>query len=550
MNTRSALERDTLLLTIKEKNFDITIVGGGITGAGIALDAASRGMSVLLVEKADFANGTSSKSTKLIHGGLRYLKNFEIGLVREVGRERATVHKIAPHLVVPRKMLLPFYDKGTFGPLSTSIGLWVYDRLANVQGNDRRRMLSKKQTILKEPLLKQAGLKGSGYYAEYRADDARLTLENIKTAIDYGAVCLNYLKAEEFLYDENGKISGITCLDQINGKLIDIKTNYVVNATGPWTDRLRKKDDGSAHEKLFLSKGVHIVLSKDKFPLNQAVYFDVSDGRMIFAIPHHRCTYVGTTDTKYTGDIDEMTVSRKEAQYLLAAINNIFPALHLTIDDIESSWAGLRPLIFKGGKSAGELSRKDEIFISKNDLITITGGKLTGYRKMAQDVVNLVAEKLSNKQGKNFRPVYTAKISLTGGPFLNPQELKEYQTELIKRLHAFGIEDHWPEYMLENYGRQSDLILEKASSYTAVKPLEALVKAEVWFAIHHELAQSPLDFFTHRTGRIHYDRPGILKIKSLVLDEFAYWHNWNPATTAKAKAELEKALEEVVTFKD
>jgi glycerol-3-phosphate dehydrogenase len=285
MNTRSALNREHTLRKIEKTNFDITIIGGGITGAGIALDAASRGMSVLLIEKADFANGTSSKSTKLIHGGLRYLKNFEIGLVREVGRERAIVHKVAPHLVVPRKMLLPFYTKGTFGPLGTSIGLWVYDRLANVQGNDKRKMLTRQQTIEKEPLLQQKGLKGSGYYAEYRADDARLTIENIKTAIDHGALCINYLKAENFLYDGSGKISGINCSDQVSGKNIIVKTNYVINATGPWADLLRKKDDGSAHAKLFLSKGVHIVFPKERFPLNQAIYFDVSDGRMVFAIP-------------------------------------------------------------------------------------------------------------------------------------------------------------------------------------------------------------------------------------------------------------------------
>ncbi|KAA3623133.1 MAG: glycerol-3-phosphate dehydrogenase/oxidase, partial [Bacteroidetes bacterium] len=516
---------------------------------GIALDAASRGLSVILIEKSDFANGTSSKSTKLIHGGLRYLKNFEIGLVREVGRERATVHKVAPHLVVPNKMLLPFFENGTFGPVGTSIGLWVYDKLANVKGNDQRQMLSREKTISKEPLLKKEGLKGAGYYAEYRADDARLTIENIKTAIDHGAVCLNYLKAEKFLYNDSGKISGIQCSDQLAEKSLDIQATYVVNATGPWTDILRKKDDGSALEKLFLSKGVHIVFPKERFPLNQAIYFDVEDGRMIFAIPHHRCTYVGTTDTKFDGNIDDIRVTKDEAAYLLQATNKMFPSLDLTMTDIESSWAGLRPLIFKGGKSAGELSRKDEIFISENDLITITGGKLTGYRKMAEDVVDLVTRKLKKHTGKVFKEVNTDKILLTGGPFRSPQELAEYKTMIANQIQDRGLDGFLTEYFLENYGRQCDQILEKAHSFDDINPTDKLVRAEVWFAIHFELAHTPLDFFSNRTGRLNYDCPGISKIKSLVISEFASWFNWDDQFTTKAEKELDQAMKIMVEFK-
>lgn len=548
MNTRSALNREATLQQIKGKTFDIAIIGGGITGAGIALDAASRGLSVILIEKSDFANGTSSKSTKLIHGGLRYLKNFEIGLVREVGRERATVHKVAPHLVVPRKMLLPFYKNGTFGPMGTSIGLWVYDKLANVNGEDQRKMLSQKEAISKEPLLKTKGLKGAGYYAEYRADDARLTLENIKTAIDHGAVCLSYLKAENFLYNSSGKISGIQCSDQLSDKKMDIRATYVVNATGPWTDLLRKKDDGSALKKLFLSKGVHIVFPKERFPLNQAIYFDVKDGRMIFAIPHHRSTYVGTTDTKYTGDINDIRVSKNEANYLLEATNQMFPTLNLSLADIESSWAGLRPLIFKGGKSAGELSRKDEIFVSENDLITITGGKLTGYRKMAEDVVDLVVSKFGQIQGKKFNSVITDKIHLTGGPFNTPESLLEYKSQLSDRIKAMELDGHVADYLLENYGRQCDLILEKAASLNGEDSIENLLRAEVWFTIHYELTHTPLDFFSHRTGRLSYDYPGILTAKSLVIEEFALYFNWDHQARVKAKNDLEHNMKTLLSF--
>jgi glycerol-3-phosphate dehydrogenase len=213
MQVYSALKRDELTDKITSSQHDLLIIGGGITGAGIALDAASRGIKTVLIEKSDFASGTSSRSTKLIHGGLRYLKQLEVRLVMEVGRERRIVHNLAPHLVVSEKMLLPFFKNGTFGKFSTSIGLWVYDFLAGVRKSDRRKMLSRKKTLDLEPLLPGETLRGSGLYAEYRTDDARLTIEVIKTAISNGADCLNYVKAAGFIYDDH-KISGVKCTDR------------------------------------------------------------------------------------------------------------------------------------------------------------------------------------------------------------------------------------------------------------------------------------------------------------------------------------------------
>jgi glycerol-3-phosphate dehydrogenase len=549
MNQHSALNRTKTISLLKDQIYDLIIIGGGITGAGIALDAASRGMKVALIEKKDFANGTSSKSTKLIHGGLRYLKKFEVNLVREVGRERAIVHDIAPHMVVPKKMLLPLYDKGTYGFWGTSIGLWVYDFLATVRKKDRRKMLNKAEAIEKEPLLKQTGLNGAGYYAEYRADDARLTIENIKTAIDHGAVCINYIKAEKFLYGEDGKIIGLLCKDELGNESFELKGSYIINATGPWTDRLRKKDDGSAQKKLFLSKGIHIVIPKNRFPLRQAVYFDVSDKRMIFALPHHRAVYIGTTDTQYLEDMDDIHVLKEEVEYLLTAANNMFPDIKLKMEDVESSWAGLRPLIFKRGQSAGELSRKDEIFISKNDLITITGGKLTGYRKMAERVVDLVAEKFKKNQKQDFGSTKTIDLPLTGGPFQDGKDLENYRISLSKQLKTQGLEAHWPDYMLENYGRQSDLILEKMKTFPASKPEINLASAEAWFSIHHEQAHSLLDFFGHRTGRLHYDMPGIEDLIDVILGDFEAYFKWNEQQKKQAIAELREAMEGAVGFK-
>jgi len=305
----SVLDREKQLNKIKSEAFDLIVIGGGVTGAGIVLDAASRGMRVCLIEKNDFASGTSNKSTKLIHGGLRYLKQLEIGLVRESGSERAIVHKLAPHLVIPEKMLLPLIEGGTYGKMMTSIGLKVYDMLANVEGDDRRKMLDKEETISKEPLLDDTVTLGSGFYAEYRTDDARLTVEILKKATEFGASVVNYCEMESFVYDSYGKIESLNCIDHNTGKRLNICAQNYVSAAGPWVDLLRKKDDSMNHKHLHLTKGVHIVFPHEKLPIKQSVYFDVDDGRMVFAIPRGRCTYVGTTDTNYSGNLERVVAT-------------------------------------------------------------------------------------------------------------------------------------------------------------------------------------------------------------------------------------------------
>src|SRR5690606_10660659 len=292
----SNLDREKTIQKLTESTFDLVVIGGGITGAGIALDAASRGLATALVEKGDFASGTSSKSTKLIHGGLRYLKQFDFWLVKEVGSERAVVHHLAPHLVLPEKMLLPLIENGSYGKWLTSIGLKVYDILAQVEGEDKRQMLEKKEALKLEPLLPKKKLKGAGYYAEYRTDDARLTLENIKTGLQFGTVALNYAQVADFLY-RDGKVRGVKVKDLESGLEFDIKAKYVVNSTGPWVDELREANHSKKGKKLHLTKGVHLVFPHEKLPVRQSVYFDIPDGRMMFAIPRGKVTYIGTTDT-------------------------------------------------------------------------------------------------------------------------------------------------------------------------------------------------------------------------------------------------------------
>jgi len=544
----SSLNRPQIISKLQNETFDLAIIGGGITGAGIALDAASRGMKVGLIDKNDFASGTSSRSTKLIHGGLRYLKQFEIALVREVGRERTIVHQLAPHLVTSEKMLLPITSDGTFGRFTTSIGLMVYDVLAGVERVDQRKMLSKEETLLIEPLLDHETVEGSGLYAEYRTDDARLTIETIKTAVGFGAICLNYIKAEDFLYDENGMVSGIKCFDVLSNLKFSINSKIVVSAAGPWVDKIRDINRSLDEKHLFLSKGVHIVVSHQRFPLNQPVYFDVSDGRMIFAIPRGKATYIGTTDTPYHGNLNHVLTNTEDCDYLIKATNSAFPSLKLNNEDVISSWAGLRPLIFEEGKSASEISRKDEIFESPNGLLSIAGGKLTGYRKMAEKIVNLVAGKLEQEYHIELKECYTDHIPFTGGPFLNAKEVSEYQAQIQIRVSELGLDNYYASYLVANYGKQTEAILEK---YKDIDERDAEIRlglSELWFGINHELVFNAKDFFMRRTGRLYFDIKSIEKLVDPVLNSLKTYLNWTNQKVVAEKESLEKLIYEAANF--
>ena len=414
MTNFSAANRPLRQKRLIEEMYDLFVIGGGITGAGIALDAATRGLKVALAEMQDFAQGTSSRSTKLVHGGLRYLKQLELKEVAQLGRERSIVYENGPHVTTPVWMLLPFHKGGTFGPLSTSMGLKIYDVLAGVKKSERRFMLSADETIAREPLIKKDGLLGGGLYVEYRTDDARLTIEVLKAAVANGAVALNYLKVVA-IQPQNLTFTRITVEDQLTGEQYIVRAKKVVNAAGPWVDDVRKLDDAQAENHLILSKGVHIVFDSADFPLQQAIYFDTEDGRMVFAIPRAGKTYVGTTDDFYQGDPLQLTIHEEEMNYLLRAIHFMFPRLQLTKEKIESSWAGVRPLIVDVGKGPSEISRKNEIWQSETGMITIAGGKLTGYRKMAEKIVDLVVKQLNDENNKQFGKSITKHYPISGG---------------------------------------------------------------------------------------------------------------------------------------
>ncbi|HYF66673.1 MAG TPA: glycerol-3-phosphate dehydrogenase/oxidase [Ohtaekwangia sp.] len=535
----SSRDRSSFLFRLKNESFDLLVIGGGITGAGIALDAASRGLKVALIDKSDFAFGTSSRSTKLIHGGLRYLKQLEFGLVKEVGSERAIVHKLAPHLVVPEKMLLPLHEKKGLGYWLTSIGLKVYDFLAGVQPEDQRRMLTRHQTLKAEPLLRNNDVKGGALYAEYRTDDARLTIEIIKAAAHHGALLLNYVAAEEFVYTDQ-HISGITATDQFNQTSFTVHAKAVVNATGPWVDELRERNNSRTGKRLHLTKGIHIVLPHYKLPVRQAIYFDVGDGRMIFAIPRGRVTYAGTTDTDYDGDKNNVVATRDDAAYLIRAINAMFPVVALKPEDIESSWAGLRPLIFEEGKSASELSRKDEIFESQSGLISIAGGKLTGYRKMAERVVNLVIRRHFAQY--TLKKVNTHHIKLASSDW-DTKEVKRYIHAVATQFAVHNLSFVAAQELVERYGMQTKIICAEFEQLANIHPAPlALLLAQLKYGIRHEMVCTINDFFVRRTGLLYFNIDEVRQWKDAIAEDIGSILNWSPERKKQEVALLNELL--------
>ncbi len=546
MNGFDSRNRKAYIQKIQQKSYDLIVIGGGITGAGIALDAASRGLKTLLLEKSDFASGTSSKSTKLIHGGLRYLKQFEIGLVRETGLERAVVHQLAPHLVRPEKMLLPLIKDGTYGKILTSIGLMVYDVLAGVEKPDQRKMLSPQETMESEPLLNEPLIEGGGIYAEYRTDDARLTMEVLKTAAIYDADIISYAKATNFNYDEEGKICGIQWQDKLTNETHAISGRFVINASGPWVDQVRSKDHEVEGKQLHPTKGIHIVVPRERLPIRHAVYFDEPTGRMLFAIPRDRITYIGTTDTHYEGDLDQLPVNLADVQYLLDGANHIFPEAKLMEKDVQSTWVGLRPLIEEKGKSASEISRKDEIFESESGLFSIAGGKLTGYRKMAERIVNRVATK-AEQRGKKLTSCQTHKIPLTGGKFEGSREVEDYTSLIASQLQADRL-SHWANYLVSNYGKQTDVILQLYGERKEEDTEIRLGLAELAFTILNECVFGLLDFFERRTGRLYFYMDSIKKLKNPVLNELAQLFQWDELKKQEEIESLENAIVRATVF--
>ncbi len=550
----SGKNRQDNIHKLQDETYDVLIIGGGITGAGIALDAAKRGMKVILVEMQDFAAGTSSRSTKLIHGGLRYLKQMQIGVVMHSGRERAVVYENGPHVTTPEWILLPMHRGGTFGPISTAVGLRVYDLLAGVKRDEQKSMLSRYQAIQKVPLVRKDGLMGAGYYVEYRTDDARLTIEVMKKAVEFGAIALNYVKAENFIYNDQNQISGVNVTDLVGHSEFVIRAKKVINATGPWVDDNRQKDKTTSNNKhLRLTKGVHLVVDQIHFPLKQAVYFDTErDKRMIFAVPRNGKTYIGTTDTVYDGDKKNPIATKLDRDYIITAVNYMFPSVQLTADKIESSWAGIRPLIWEEGKNPSEISRKDEIWESETGLLTIAGGKLTGYRHMAEEIVDKLASVLQRDFDVQFKPCMTKIQPISGGDVGGSKCFDAFIQSQAKIGESIGLPQSEAVFLAQFYGTNITKIFDEFHAHFVddMPALSRLTQLRLWYALNYECVMTPCDFLIRRTGHLFFNIAEAMKEKDGVIAYMAEYFNWDIETRDRMEADVVQAFQFATGFPD
>ncbi len=525
-NKLSAANREKIINNISEREFDVLIFGGGITGAGIALDAASRGLNTLLIEQNDFAFGTSSRSTKLIHGGLRYLEKLQLNFVAKLGRERKILHDNITHNVIPAKVVLPIISGGKLNRILTFFALKIYDTLAGVKKEYRSTWIKKEHLSGKYPFLKTKGLKGGFLYYEYKTNDARLVIEILKTANEYSANMLNYNNLNKLTY-LNGKVNGAEIFDTVLQKKYTVKAKYIINATGPWCENFANNFDTGLPKSLFPTKGVHIVVSKQKFPVNDAFYFDTHDKRMIFVIPRQNHIYIGTTDTPFSADLNNPVVENKDAEYLLKAVNNTFTQINLKIQDIISCWAGVRPLIGNKGKTPDEISRKDEMFISETGLISITGGKLTGYRLMAKKVVDNIL-----KDNKKFSKCYTDKIKISGSKWIQPPDLVklvETADHKFDEAKQTGISPDEFKKLFYRYGTNIDIITEKAYEFLSEykNPEQLWLKAEIWYSINYEMTSTIADFCIYRTEMVLFESEKVEKYLFFIAECMAEFLLWN-----------------------
>jgi len=396
---------------------ELLVIGGGITGAGIARDAAMRGLCVGLVERGDFASGTSSRSSKLIHGGLRYLAQGDIALVMEAARERSRLGRIAPHLAESARMIVPVYGRTSAGLVKLKAGMWSFEKMAKITREDRHEIWRNDDLLDRVAGLATDRLQGAAVYTEYITDDARLTLETLKSAKRHGAMIASYAPAvglEELTRASSGNggsasLPGLRCRvrDEIGGNEVRVEAAVVVNATGPWVDEVRNLG-GKARPRIQLTKGIHLVVSRERLPVDDIVVMRTEDRRMAFVIPHDDVVWIGTTDTFYPEPEERPRITREDVDYLLRATNATWPAAGIVDSDVRGAWAGVRPLVAQEGKSPSEISRRDEILIEPSGLVSIGGGKLTTYRQMAERVVDRVVARL----GRSTEPCRTAEVPL------------------------------------------------------------------------------------------------------------------------------------------
>ena len=478
--------RETQLAHLAGKSFDVLVIGGGIVGAGIARDAAMRGFRVALVEKGDVASGTSSKTSKLIHGGLRYLEHGRLRLVFESLRERATLRTIAPDFVWVLPLMLPVYRGDTRPAWKIAIGLALYDLLAGTGSVQARRMLSPAETIRLEPTLSAEGLRAAALYGDCQMDDARLCLANVLQAMSFGAVCANYVKVVA-LHKRGGRVGAVTAEDVRTGRIVEIEAKVVVNAAGPWGDAVRRLSDRQADTRISPTKGSHVLIPRIS---NQALFFEAThDRRMLFLLPWGSCSLIGTTESAHGHSLDELRAEASEVDYLLSEVNRLLSA-RMRAEDVIATFAGARPLLAYTG-SATRASREHRIDIDRSGLVSVMGGKYTTYRLMAKQTMDLIIahehlrpERCLTDQVSLLEPVYDVALDRWQGV------TRRLAPELVARLTA-------------RYGTGAFRIFELLEFEPGlVQPVcshHAVILAELVYSLQEELACTITDLLARRT---------------------------------------------------
>ena len=545
---------------------DVLIVGGGINGAGIARDAAGRGLKVALAEMNDFAFGTSSRSSKLIHGGLRYLEHYEFSMVFESVSERRTLMDLAPHLVNPLGFLFPVYEGSRRRLATVNAGMWIYDGLALFRSPKNHKVIKTSDVATVEPALSTKGLKGAPLYYDCSTDDARLTLETMLDAVARGAVACSGARVERFMLDERARVEGAeiksTLAGPSEGQTKRVRAKVVINATGPWTDSVRAMSPTPGRTTkpvLRPTKGVHVVVDAARLPLRHAVVcFHPQDERVLFALPWGDRTYIGTTDTDYSGDPEDAAATLEDVEYLLAAANAYFPAYQLQKEHVISTWAGLRPLVASGDQGVDEssVSREHEVIVGRNGLITIAGGKLTTYRRVAAEVVDQ-AERLLRLSGAlkgRLRRSRTDEDPLPGGVGWPEDDDHDKVATQVADAARGALSQAVARNLANTYGMRAIALATKVASAPELAmpllPGRPEILAQVDWAVEEELAASVSDVLVRRTQIFYRDENQGLGCLNAVCDRMAERLGWDQAERTRNIREYQREVAQSRQWRD
>ncbi len=537
--------RAASIAAMARETVDLLVIGGGITGCGIARDAAMRGIRTALVDKGDFGSGTSSHTSRLIHGGLRYLETGEWRLVLQASRERRILLGIAPHLVRRRSFVFPVYSGGRVPRWKLAAGLWLYDLLALFRNVRAHRRLSKREVLKAEPGLRPQGLKGGARYFDAQCDDARLVLANARSAHYHGALVANYVEATEFL-TAGGRICGVRAVDRMTGREFTIRALVVVNATGPWSDRLRP---ASGERLLRPTKGAHVVVRRDRLGNREAVVITSPiDGRVMFILPWGELSYIGTTDTDCEESPDEVRATAADVVYLLRSANAYYPAARLSLEDVLSTWAGLRPLLRSDGqRNPSQVSREHKVVEHPDGLITVVGGKLTTYRLMAAEAVDLVTRRLHQLDGRPIpkRPP-THREPLPGG------EARDLGV-IAREIEELGFPPRLAAYLVERYGTEAMAVVRLArADKTLNRPIaeaHPAILAELLHAIQREMALTLCDLLIRRTHVFYETGDHAVAAAPAVVDLAGEALGWDAPRKAAELAAYLQQVERSLAFR-